>query len=127
MTMRKPNMKEMDLQAAVIDLARHTGWYTQHSRRAHVARQDGSTYHATPISGDTGFPDLVLVHKNRPNMFIVELKSDTGRLSPAQKRWGERLAHVAEYAPSVRTGVVYPDQWRDGTIRDLLLRGWEPE
>ena len=69
-------MTERDFQAAVIELARLTGWQTFHpydSRRsAH------------------GWPDLTLVRP--PELLIRELKTDSGRVRPAQQRWLDALA-----------------------------------
>jgi len=120
-------MRESELQAAVMDLAAATGWYVHHSRTARVARRDGSIYYATALSGNPGFPDLTLVHKKRPNMIVAELKSDSGRLSDVQKDWLGCLQRVAAAALSVRVAVWFPHDLLDGSIRDLLLRGWEVE
>lgn len=72
---------EAEWQATVIELARINRWRVQHSRPS----KQGERW-LTAITGDVGFPDLVLVHKTRGAMF-VELKTDTGRTSDAQKTW----------------------------------------
>ena len=84
---------EAQFQAAVIDLAHSQGWVVFHAR---TSRTSSGAY-VTAVAGDgVGFPDLVLV---RDSVLFRELKSDTGRLSPAQRGWGDRLtAAGADYA-----------------------------
>jgi hypothetical protein len=63
-------VKEKEWQAQVVSLARRLGWMTYHtydSRRS-----------------EPGWPDLVLV---RERMVIAELKTQTGRVSEAQRKW----------------------------------------
>lgn len=67
-------MTEAQLQQAVLDLAKYTGWLVYH------------TYDSRRSAA--GFPDLVLV---RERVVFAELKSDGGRLSRFQKRWIEAL------------------------------------
>jgi len=66
---------EKQFQRSVIDMARIAGWLAYHtydSRRS-----------------EPGFPDLVLVKP--PRLIFAELKSEKGRLTPAQRRWLARL------------------------------------
>ena len=88
-------MKELErgFQQAVIDLAHAYHWSVFHAR---TSRTSSGAY-VTAVSGDgVGFVDLVLV---RDRVLFRELKTDTGRLSPAQRAWGERLtAAGADYA-----------------------------
>ncbi len=73
-------MTEADFQTAVIDLAQLLGWRVAHFRPART-----NAGWRTPVSADgKGFPDLVLV---RDRVLFVELKSETGRLSPDQRAW----------------------------------------
>lgn len=102
-------MTEADLQAAVIDLARVCKWRVHHSRTAWVQRRDGSTYHATPLTGDPGFPDLVLARDGQ--VLFVELKSERGRLSPDQQAWISALHEVR---------VLRPHDWYSGQIAEVL-------
>ena len=53
-------MKEKDLQQQVISIARMYGWKVQHTRAVQMANGRW----ATPIQGEAGFPDLVLVKSN---------------------------------------------------------------
>lgn len=70
---RKPptGLAEKDWQAQVIELAALYRWRVYHtydSRRSHE-----------------GWPDLILARP--PELLAVELKTDTGRLRPAQREW----------------------------------------
>lgn len=80
-------MTEADLQRAVVELARLTGWRVAHFRPAR-------TEHGwrTPVAADgAGFPDLVLA---RDRLLFVELKADRGRLTDDQQVWLDRLEHA---------------------------------
>ena len=76
---------EQAFQNQVVQLAHTHGWLVQHTRAA----KQGDRW-LTPIQGDAGFPDLVLVHYRRGIIF-AELKSDTGALSDAQYQWGRTI------------------------------------
>lgn len=81
---------EAQFQDMVIDLARLCGWRVAHFRPGRTAKG-----WRTPVSGDGGgFPDLVLLRG--PDQLVVELKSQTGRLSVEQNAWlnAFRLAGV---------------------------------
>ena len=70
-------LSEKEFQAQVVAAAETLGWewyHTQNSRRS-----------------KPGFPDLVLVHTERKETLYVELKTDVGRLTPAQVYWGDVL------------------------------------
>jgi hypothetical protein len=86
------NAPEAILQDKVIQLAKMNGFRVQHSRP--VQQKDGRWL--TAIQGDPGFVDLVLAHRERGVLFI-ELKSDTGKLSPGQLMWQQALAPNVEY------------------------------
>lgn len=66
-------MREKEWQAQVIELAVLYGWFVYHtfdSRRSNA-----------------GWPDLVLCRPTTGELIFVELKTDVGRLSPAQRSW----------------------------------------
>lgn len=86
-------MSEKQFQNQIIQLARMLGYRVAHFRPA--LRQSGMW--STPVAADgSGFPDLVLVGRGR--VLFVELKSEKGRLSPAQKTWRDTLiANGADY------------------------------
>lgn len=72
-------MTERQLQDGIVELARILGWLAYHT---HDSRRS-----------QPGFPDLVLVRGER--LIFAELKSENGRVSPAQKVWLGALEHVA--------------------------------
>lgn len=72
---------EDEYLAAIIDAARWCGWRMHHCR---PARSRTGTW-ATPIQGDAGFPDLVVARAGAVQ--LIELKTDTGRLSEHQRAW----------------------------------------
>jgi hypothetical protein len=66
-------VREKAWQAQVIELALLYGWFVYHtydSRRS-----------------QPGWPDLVLARPTTGELIFVELKTDVGRLSPAQRSW----------------------------------------
>ena len=72
-------------------VAHYYGWLVQHTR---AVNSDGRWM--TPISGDAGFVDLVLVHPTRRGLIFAELKSDRGKVSPNQATWITALGEYAE-------------------------------
>jgi hypothetical protein len=100
----KITMSEADLQRAVIDAAHTFGWMAHHTRPA----QYQSGRWATPIQGDPGFVDLVLVRDGV--VLFVELKAEKGRIRPEQMRWIVELG-----------GIVWrPEHWTSGEIVGTL-------
>ena len=82
-------VSEEDWQRTVIDLAKVYGWKV-HSER-HARTKDGRWM--TPIQGDAGFPDLVLVRcrDGQRQIIFAELKSEEGRVSSEQREWLDLL------------------------------------
>jgi hypothetical protein len=76
---------ERQFQRQVIALAKLFGWRVVHYRPAVVR----SGKWATPVQGDAGGPDLLLGKNGR--VWLLELKTDTGRLSAAQRAWQAAL------------------------------------
>ena len=76
-------INEKLFQSRVVDASKVFGWLCYHtydSRRS-----------------EPGFPDLVLVRDNK--VLFRELKTDKGRLTSAQKLWGDNLTEAgADYA-----------------------------
>ena len=78
--------READFQRAITDLAELCGWRWIHHRPARTSKG-----WRTPVEGShaAGFPDLLLCGRSR--VLYVEVKSERGRLSPAQEEWIEAL------------------------------------
>lgn len=70
---------EKVFMAAVVRLAREAGYLTYHTWSAKRS--------------PAGFPDLVIVHPTRHEMpvFMVEVKTATGQVTPAQQAWVDAL------------------------------------
>jgi hypothetical protein len=75
-----PQRPEAAFQQQVLDLARIYGWRAYHT---HDSRRS-----------EPGFPDLVLIRA--PELIFAELKTSSGRLSPAQHEWIAMLSLVEE-------------------------------
>jgi hypothetical protein len=76
---RIPPETEKEFADKVVSLAKLTGWRVY---RTWIS-----------IRSPAGFPDLVLAKPGR-KLIIAELKSERGRLTPAQRDWLELLKHV---------------------------------
>lgn len=92
-------MSERQLMTAVLELAGLFGWRSYHT---HDSRR------STP-----GFPDLVMVRG--PRLLLVELKTEKGRLAPAQLQWLDDLT-----ATSAEVFTWRPAQWLNGAIEKAL-------
>lgn len=68
-------VSEKAWQAKVVETARWRGWLAYHT---HDSRRSAA-----------GFPDLVLVRGDR--LIFAELKTDAGKVTPAQNAWLDRL------------------------------------
>lgn len=110
--MRAHGMSESQLEAAVLDLAGMTGWLRAHFRAAMLPCGGWATH----MSGDTGFPDLVLARPGR--LAMVELKDSRGRPSAEQVRWLDVLETVA--GDEVDVCLWRPADWLSGAVAAYL-------
>ena len=86
-------MTEKALQKTICAMARAAGW---------------KVFHVTDSRGSpAGWPDLVLAHRARGRLLFRELKTDTGRVSKAQREWLEDL----------RAGGADADIWLERDLR----------
>jgi hypothetical protein len=90
---------EAEFSTQVEGLLSLCGWRWHHSRPART--KDGWV---TPISGDAGLPDIIAVRGTE--LIWIELKSETGRVSPDQKLWIEALRAAGQ-----RVYVWRPSDW----------------
>lgn len=86
-------ISEAAFTETVIQLAKWHGWRVAHFRPAQTSRG-----WRTPMSGDVGFPDLVLARKGE--VLFAELKSETGRMRREQVDWAAELPGVHIWRPS---------------------------
>ena len=84
---------ERELQSAVIELARRTGWLA-----FHVIDSRKST--------GPGFPDLVLCHRETGRVIFAELKGLRGRVSEQQGEWLTALSKG-----NAESALWRPDDW----------------
>lgn len=76
-----PPLTEAQWQAQVLKEAKRWGWSAYHT---HDSRRSAA-----------GFPDLVLAHEHHGLLF-VELKTDVGKLAPAQHEWLNTIWKAAQ-------------------------------
>lgn len=76
---------ESQCQATIVAAAKLLGW------KVHATRQ-AMTRHGwrTPVQGDAGFPDLLLVRGSQ--LMCIELKRKPNRVEPEQQGWLDALA-----------------------------------
>ena len=91
---------EADFQSRVIDLARVLGYRVAHFRPARTANG-----WRTAMTGNPGWPDLVLLKQGR--LILAELKSEKGMLAPDQAQWQAELSMV----PGVHAVTWRPSDW----------------
>jgi hypothetical protein len=101
-------MTEATLQAGVVELAQIYGFMVHHDLPSQRAGGGWSTL----VSGDVGFPDLVLAKAGR--VIFVELKSERGSQTLAQKSWQEELGDGVEFY------VWKPTDWNNDTVERIL-------
>lgn len=80
-------MSEAEFTSCVINHARAHGWLVCHFRPARTVRG-----YRTPIEGDKGCPDLIMVRRGR--VLLVELKTSSGTVTREQRCW---LAAAGEF------------------------------
>lgn len=104
-------MTERELQAAVIEAFRVSGWLTAHFRPCRTAHG-----WRTAVEGDgAGFPDLLAVRGDR--LVAVEFKVARRPLTAEQERWLRVLAGAG-----IETYCWREQDWLDGSIDGVLRR-----
>lgn len=98
-----PGITEKAFGAYVERAATDAGWLWMHVRPLLVPKRGGKFI--TPASA--GFPDYVMVHPAWPRLFVLELKSSAGVVSPRQRRWLNLLGRI----DSVDAWWAGPDHW----------------
>lgn len=87
----RPKLSEAQFQAQVVRYAELLGWRCHHQYDSRRSRE--------------GWPDLICIR--RPRLLALELKSERGRLTSAQREVLEDLR-----ACGIPAYVVRPSQWR---------------
>lgn len=83
----QPDISEKDFQKLITDYASFMQWTWIHQRPG--LTQSGRWL--TAISGQAGFPDLVLA---RERIVFAEIKTARGRMSDNQKLWRDALVEA---------------------------------
>ncbi len=97
-------MSESVLLAHILKFARLTGWMSAHFRPGLTQRGKW----ITAVQGDgKGFPDLVLVHKQKQRCIVAELKVEKGKLTQEQKDWLDYFRAV----PGIETYLWRPSDY----------------
>ena len=90
---------EKQFQRQILDLAHLQGWRAYHT---------WTGVHSAP-----GFPDLVLVRGDR--CVFVEVKTESGKVTPAQREWLDALVQTGN-----EVNIWRPGDWPD--IERILKR-----
>ena len=98
------HITESDFLTNIVALAHLSGWLVHHTRPARTTKG-----WVTPIQGDPGLPDLILVKDRR--LIFAEVKAQRGRMSDGQIRWVGMLDTVAEGTDLVDVFVWRPTDW----------------
>lgn len=101
-------MSEAEFKNLVISIAQRYGWLVHHDLPA----QSSAGRWATHTQGNTGFPDLFMVHPHQGGRpLLIELKAEKGRLTPGQKIWLDAAenagCHAAVWKPSDMEYILY--------------------
>lgn len=70
---------------------------------------DRSLQHASVRTSKPGFPDICAVHPSNGVLVFIELKSEKGRMRPAQLEWKDALLK----SDAVYYGPVKPSEFED--------------
>lgn len=95
-------VSEEDFQRWVIDVAHWHQWLVTHFRKVKLP----SGRWGTPLQGDPGYPDLSLARAGV--VILAELKTDVGKVEPAQSKWLQEIGpeHGRVWRPRDRPAIV---------------------
>lgn len=104
--------KELECEATILEAAQIAGW-RRHGERPAMSKKG----HKTPIKGEAGWPDLILV--KGAQMVCVELKRWPRTPDPAQIAWLEKLDKI----PGVVALVLWVPEQMDEFNAQLFTAG----
>lgn len=103
-------ISEKDFQKQITDLAEMYGWQWRHFKDSRKAVKRGDKTFLVGDDDAKGWPDLVIVRP--PELLIVEVKKELGKVTPEQEVWLGLLD-----ACGVETMVARPSNFDDLTHR----------
>jgi hypothetical protein len=109
-------MPEQELEDCICDLLDTFGIWYHHDRPARTGRVDekGKPVWRNHYRGQNGVPDFNPILGN-DRVIYTELKTQKGRLTPAQTEWLERLERAGQ-----EVYVWRPVDWLNGTVPEVL-------
>jgi hypothetical protein len=111
-----PPLTEKEFQKRVTDYAVWAGWKFVHFRPAQTSKG-----WRTPVEGPlgAGWPDLILIHEKDRRLIFAEIKSDNGKVFPAQELVHAVLLKLAYAGVVVRSG-------KEWAVPSIALHVWRP-
>lgn len=88
--------KESDLHNDILDECRKRGWIALHGSMAHLTHRN------------EGEPDFIVLAEN-PDVYLIEAKSKTGKLSPAQQAFAAHAKKLGWTVEVVRSMEAFLD------------------
>lgn len=88
-----PALREAEWQDAIAEYAMVHGWRVAHFP---TSRTPSGGYATAVRYNGVGFPDLVLAHPTHRVVAFVEVKTDTGRLTPDQEVWATVIEDIEQ-------------------------------
>jgi len=102
------SITERDFSSQVESLLTLFQWRWMHSRPARVMRHGEETYE-TAYSGHKGWLDYAATRDGV--LLIMEIKSETGKLTKEQKEWVDEWEKVSQYNSNVFVRVFRPSDY----------------
>lgn len=101
-------MREIEAYETIRETCHVLGYRLHHQR---------STRNGTPITGDAGFPDFVIVNPwpGRGVRFVEIKRDESGALTPEQAAWGAQLVQAG-----ARWNVVWVPSGLDAFVQELV-------
>ena len=111
------SMSEADFQQSVIELAYRTGWLVFHLNDQ-LLREAVKSDRYDALTDIADFPDLLVIHPERIQLAVIELKAQRGRPTDGQKRWLKAFE-----ALWTRIGELIPDD-RFDDFEEIIWIDW---
>ena len=87
------DLTEAQFQSQIVAYAQLRGWLVSHVQSVTMQGKGGRVIRQTPAA--RGFPDLTLAR--RGFVWFMEVKTESGSVSPVQRGWLNEMAGVAEW------------------------------